>query len=315
MPVTTPSTLPPAVQQSLNLTILSTPTAEYIYKMAALKEYMPRHGGDTMRYRRFQALNTFKAPLGGSAVTPPSQTLNSTDIDAKIEWYGTWIELSEQVVLQNQESVLHNAALRLGQSLRETEDELISGMLASSATHIDATQGGNGDVPTELTTEDNDTMTTTLITSRGHMYLSGIEGEDKFGTAPVRKAFIALTNSALIPDIQRMDEFISVSAYPGQEYVLDGEWGAVHNARFFVSDIAPTRPNSSADGNTIYECAYVAKEAYGVIDQQGGEAKFIYHPARYSGPLEQSVTAASKFAQAVRLLNDAWVLVLDATIG
>ncbi|KKL17967.1 hypothetical protein LCGC14_2480200, partial [marine sediment metagenome] len=38
-------------------------------------------------------------------------------------------------------------------------------------------------------------------------------------------------------------------------------------------------------------------------------------PARYSGPLEQSVTAASKFAQAVRILNDAWVLVLDVTLG
>ena len=315
MSVTTPSSLPPAVQESLNLTILSTPTAEYIYKMPALKEFMPRHGGDTMRFRRYQALNTFKVPLGGSAVTPPSQQLNATDIDAKIDWYGTWLELSEQVVLNNQESVLNNAALRLGQSLRQTEDELISSMLQSSATHISATEGSNGDAPTEITTEDNDNITTTLVNSRGHMFLSGIEGEDKFGTAPVRKAYICMGNSAVIPDLERMEDFKNVAAYPAQAAVMDGEWGNVHNARFFVSDIGPSRPNSSSDGNTVYEMAYVAKEAYGVIDQQGGEAKFIYHPARYSGPLEQSVTAASKFAQAVRILNDAWVIVLDVTLG
>lgn len=97
MAYTSTTVLPPAVQESLNLTILSTPTPEYIYKMPALKEFMPRHGGDTMRFRRFAALNSFKVPLGGNGVTPPPSSLTATDIDAKIDWYGDWIELNEQV--------------------------------------------------------------------------------------------------------------------------------------------------------------------------------------------------------------------------
>lgn len=49
---------------------------------------MPRNGGNTLRMRRYNPLNTAMVPLGNSGVTPPPQNLTAVDIDAKISFYG-----------------------------------------------------------------------------------------------------------------------------------------------------------------------------------------------------------------------------------
>ena len=107
MAITTSGVLSPAVQQTMNMKLLAVPTPNNIHKIPAMKQMMPRNGGDTMRFRRYNPLNTFLVPLGNSGVTPPSQQLTASDIDAKIDWYGTWLEVNEQVVLQNQEAKMN----------------------------------------------------------------------------------------------------------------------------------------------------------------------------------------------------------------
>ena len=219
--------------------------------------------------------------------------------------------------LQAQDNVLNNAAIRLGDSLRRTEDELTRNMLAGTAAFVNATFGTNGDVPTEITQPDIDKVTTMLINNNAHMFLSGIEGDLKFGTAPVRMAFIALANSAIIPDLQNpanVPNFIAKSQYPDQSRTIESEWGAVNNVRFLVSSIGSVIPNSSMNGRNVYNVFVVAKEAYGIVEQDQYTAQFLYRPAIYSGPLAQNVTAGYKFGSAYRILNDAWVVSLRVTL-
>lgn len=65
-------------------------------------------------------------------------------IDAKMSFYGTYVAINEQVTLQNQDPVLNEAAIRLGVSLRQTEDQLTSNMLAATAAFINCVGGFNG---------------------------------------------------------------------------------------------------------------------------------------------------------------------------
>lgn len=74
-----------------------------IHKIPAMRKQMPRNGGTTLRMRRYNPLNTAMVPLGNSGVTPPPQNLTAVDIDAKISFYGTYVQLNEQVTLQNQD--------------------------------------------------------------------------------------------------------------------------------------------------------------------------------------------------------------------
>ena len=136
MPVTTTSLLPAPVQQSFSYKLLSVPVPNMIHKIPAMKKAMPRNGGRTLRMRRYNPLPSALVPLGNTGITPPSVALSAIDIDARIDFYGQYIQLNEQVTLQNQDPVLNEAAARLGVSLRQTEDELTRNMLASTAAFI-----------------------------------------------------------------------------------------------------------------------------------------------------------------------------------
>ena len=186
MAITTTLTLPAPVQQSFSYKLLSVPVPSMIHKIPAMRKNMPRNGGTTLRLRRFNPLNTAMVPLGQSGITPPPQNLTAVDIDAKIDFYGTYVQLNEQVTLQNQDPVLNECAARLGVSLRQTEDELTRNMLAASASFINCVGGVNGDVPTEITRLDVNNVVTTLLDNNAYTILDSIEGEDRFGTAPKR---------------------------------------------------------------------------------------------------------------------------------
>jgi N4-gp56 family major capsid protein len=184
MSITTTSTLPSPVQQSFNYKLLTVAVPNMIHKIPSVQMKMPRNGGNTMRMRRYNPLNTAMVPLGNSGVTPPPQNLTAVDIDAKINFYGTYVLINEQVTLQNQDPVLNECASRLGVSLRQTEDQLTRDMLASTASSINCTGGVNGDRPTEITRSDVDTIVRTLLNNNAYQIMDNMEGEDRFGTAP-----------------------------------------------------------------------------------------------------------------------------------
>ena len=181
MAITTSSVLPAPVQQSFSFKLLSVPVPYMIHKIPADLKAMPRNGGTTLRMRRYNPLATATVPLGNSGLTPPPQQLTALNIDATMNFYGTYILLNEQVTLQSQDPVLNEAAKRLGVSLRQTEDELMRNMLASTASFINCVGGSNGDSPTEITRSDVDLVVRTLRGNNAYSFLSGVEGENKFG--------------------------------------------------------------------------------------------------------------------------------------
>lgn len=315
MAITTTSLLPAPVQQSFNYKLLSVPVPNMIHNVAAMRRNMPRNGGTTMRMRRYNALNTAMVPLGNSGVTPPPQTLTAVDIDAKISFYGTYVQINEQVTLQNQDPVLNECAARLGVSLRQTEDQLTRDMLASTASFINCTGGVNGDNPTEITPTDADTVIRALLNNNAYTILDNIEGEDKFGTAPVRDAYFAMCSTQLSGNLDNMPGWISKNQYPAPMNALRSEWGAYRNLRFLISSIGSVTPNASNNGNDVFNIFCMGMEAYAVVEQDGYSANFIYRPPIYDGPLALNASVGYKFAQVPRITNDLWIINLRATQG
>lgn len=275
---------------------------------------MPRNGGTTLRMRRYNPLATAMVPLGNSGVTPPAQNLTAIDIDATISFYGTYVQLNEQVTLQNQDPVLNECAARLGVSLRQTEDQLTRDMLASTASFINCVSGTNGDNPTELTRFDIDEVVQSLLSNNAYTIMDNIRGEDRFGTAPVRNAYFALCNTDLTVSLDGVNGFIQVNQYPAPMNALQSEWGAVGNLRFLISSIGSITYNASSLGANVYNVFCVGMEAYACIEQDGYSASFIYRPPIYDGPLALNASVGYKFAEVPRITNDLWVLNLRCTL-
>jgi len=107
MAITTTTVLPAPVQQSFSHKLLSVPVPYMIHQIPAMKKNMPRNGGKILRMRRYNPLPTALVPLGNTGVTPPAVTLTAVDIDAQIQFYGQYIQLNEQVTLQNEDPKMY----------------------------------------------------------------------------------------------------------------------------------------------------------------------------------------------------------------
>ena len=188
-------------------------------------------------------------------------------------------------------------------------------MLASTAAFINCVGGVNGDNPTEITRQDVDTVVRTLLNNNAYTIMDNIEGEDKFGTAPVRDAYFALCSTQLTSDLDNVAGFIQKNQYPAPMNALRSEWGSIGNLRFLVSSIGSVSPNASLLGANVYNIFCVGMEAYACIEQDGYSATFIYRPPIYDGPLALNASVGYKFAEVPRITNDLWVINLRATLS
>jgi hypothetical protein len=92
------------------------------------------------------------------------------------------------------------------------------------------------------------------------------------------------------------------------------EWGGCDNVRFFISEQGSVTPNASLLGNDIANCFVSAKEAYKVVWQSGGKARFIYLPPGYNNdPCMLRHTAGCSFYQGQCITNDLWLQNLRST--
>lgn len=217
--------------------------------------------------------------------------------------------------MTSQSPVLNQAAQRLGVALRQTEDELIRNMLASTAGFVNCVNGTNGDNPTELTRADINEVIRALANNNAYTISQAIEGDDKFGTAPVRDAYFALASTQLIGNLEDVTGFIAKTQYSDQESVLRPEWGSVSNLRFLLSSIGSVSTAASMNSANVYNIFCVGMEAYAAIEQDGYSAQFIYRPPIYDGPLALNASCAFKMAQVPRITNDAWVVNLRTTLN
>lgn len=78
---------------------------------------------------------------------------------------------------------------------------------------INCTSGTNGDNPTSISPLDCSKAVRLLRTANAQFIMDLIEGELKFGTAPVRTAFFGLGHTNLSADLDQMVGFINVANY------------------------------------------------------------------------------------------------------
>jgi N4-gp56 family major capsid protein len=218
-------------------------------------------------------------------------------------------------ICQNQDPVLNETAELLGLSLRMTEDQLTRDMLASTAGFINCTGGTNGDLPTNLSLSDIDNVTQALLSNDAWMILDNVQGEDRFGTGPVRDSYLALGHTDLAKDLNNINGFISKWNYPNQNTTLRSEWGTVNNVRFMLSSVGSKVPNASALGNTVYNTFIQGMESLACVEQDNFSARFLYRPPVFSDPLFQNVTIGYVFAEVPRILNDLWIYNLRSTLS
>jgi len=140
--------MPPQIQQNYTQKLLSTPERNVIHNLFASVIEMPDNNGFINRQSRYDALDTFEVPLDDAQLNPPAQLLSRVDVDCRVRNYSTYIVITKDVSLTNEDPILNAAAARLGQAYRETSDVLQRDNLEATASIVNSVGGGNGDLPT-----------------------------------------------------------------------------------------------------------------------------------------------------------------------
>lgn len=309
MSITTTTDLPAPIRQSLMQGMLSVPTPNFNYIIPADKYQIPMQGGTTMRFLRPRALTPPVVPLGNTGIEPPSQIAQRDILDATVSFYGTSVILNEQVVIQDQDPVLSWVAERLGVAMKQAEDTILREYLVSTAFQYNCQGGVNGDDPTDPSLTDFAALNSILDTNNAFKFVSGKLGEDRFGSSPVRSAYFMLAHTQLEQtlDLLANQGFINVWNYPNNSDALYSEYGAFTNFRILTSSNSSIVPNSSQNGNTVFNNIVSGREGYAHIEQDGYSMQMIYRPPIFSGPLALNGTLGVKFAQAQIITQDTWV--------
>lgn len=315
MSITTTGNLGPMILQSLAPAMLYVPTPTMNYITVCDKVSMPPNGGTTCRFMRPRALQPPTVQLGNSGIDPPAQVPQRDIIDAQMAFFGTGCIINEQVILQDQEGVLAWVSERLAVAMRQAEDLILRDYVVSAASQINAGGGSNGDNPTNLGISDFSIVVATLDTNNAYKFMSGIEGDLKFGTGPVRASYFMLSNTELQADFDGLvgSGFLSVWNYPHNAQALPSEYGNVFNCRILTSSEAPVARAASAKGNDLYYNTVLGKQALTHINQDGYSMNLIYRDPYYSGMLAQNATLAVKFAQAQAITQDTAIRNLMST--
>ena len=213
------------------------------------------------------------------------------------------------------EVILSWVSERLGVAAKQAEDIILRDYLLSAVQQYNCKGGLNGDNPTNMVVRDASNVSSTLNTNNAFKFLNGKEGEDKYGSSPVRAAYMVFCHTEMEPDLDGLDDFTSSWNYPNQNNVCYSEYGAVLNLRFFTSSQSAVQRGASALGADVFNNMVVARESYSHIDQDGYSMRLIYRDPIFSGPLALNGTFGVKFAQAQAILQDTWIRNMRCTLS
>lgn len=302
MTITTVSVLPPAVRDYYDRLLLMTAYPKLIHTKFAQRRQLPRKMGDTIVFRRYNRLATVPIPLT-DGVTPPGTALSTQDLKARVDFYGNFVTLTNQVEFTVQDRVLNESARLLAQNLGQTMDEVTRDVLASTSSVLQAANGGNGNTPTELNKLDIDIAVKTLLGNNAEMISEVITGMDMFGTAPIRPSFWGYIDTALLDDLEQVSNFQHTATYPSQQTVLDAEWGATGNVRWLYTSVGSVSSASPA----VYNNFIIGKEAYAVVHLGVESGEFYIEPLGSAGsadPLHQRGTVGEMLAHSKSVVID-----------
>ena len=310
MAVTSLTQLPPEVRTYFDRLLLTLARPYFIYDLFAQKRQIPLNSGLQMVFRRYGTLTAATVPLTDGQ-TPTGDQLSVTDFQAQIQWYGSFVTITDQVQYVVQDRVLNEATKVLSLQLGLTIDTLIRDMMVSTASTIQCTNGVNGNTPTEITDADIQNAVIALRQGNARLMTNPLPGELKIGTAPVRSSYWGFMSVDMQADLEAVSSFISVANYPNPMNALEAEWGTTRNVRWLLN----TNGYSTSAG--VYSSFLLGQEAYGVVRLGAKEAEFIVKPLGASGtadPLNQRGTVGYKYPFATRILNDNWITNLQSTL-
>lgn len=285
---------------------------------------LPKNTADTITFRRPVPYTVTTTQLI-EGVTPAPKSINYVDVSVQMGQYGELFELSDRVADMNEDPVLSNATMLLGEQAAETKELILWGVLRAGTNVF---YSGTGTPTTRAAVNDTITLnlqravTRSLKNQRAKSITSMVAPSPKFGTEAVAAGFVAFGHTDLEQDIRDMDGFTPTERYGNFSPISPYEIGKVEGVRYILSPVlvpflaagsGTLNGMEAADATNVdvYPLIYISKNAYATVPLKGAGSMnpVVINPGRPSpsDPLGQRGYVGWKMYFAALILNEAWI--------
>lgn len=327
MGLNTTSNIAPAIQAYYDRNLLERAVPADIHGRFGQLRPIKMRSGNQIKFRRYEALTASTTPLV-EGVTPSGSSLSVTDVTATLAQYGDYVTITDMVDMTNQDPVLTEAGMVLGEQGGTTIDQVRRDVLVAGTNVIYTNGSARNTLNTVLSSVSLRMAIRTLDRQNAKYVKDMITATNGIGTTPIRKAYIGLVHPDTVAQLEAIIGFIPVSEYSSAMKAEEDEVGSFKEIRFFKSTNCKVFLASGAavgsDGmisaggvsNDVYATLIIAANAYGVCPLSGQAMENIIKPLGSGGtadPLSQRCTSGWKATTTTKILNDAWMTRIEHT--
>ena len=293
-------TLSPELKAFYDTELLENARAELFYAQFAKRQPLPKNHKGQVEWRKW---NTFdRAPKLTEGVIPTGQKFGVTTVTGAVDQYGTYTAITDKLELRAYDDVILGATEEMGASAAETQEKLIRDalLLGTNVLYCDnvtLATGAVGTTPTKCSEMEASATQMSLLTPA--MINKAVTILKKNRAPRINGRYYAVIHPSVAHDLRQSEGWIEAHKYAAPEELFNGEIGELHGVRFIEDAFAPVLGGTDYQnkaGSKTYASYFFGKDAFGIIDPEGGALEMIIHDkGEIGGPLNQFSTIGYKF--------------------
>jgi N4-gp56 family major capsid protein len=230
-------------------TIIDYAEPKLIHDQFAAKYPIPKNKGKKIEFRKYDPLPKALTPLS-EGVTPDGQNMSLTTIEATVDQYGGYYQITDVLELTAIDPIIVQASKALGSQAGRTLDTVTREVINGGTNVLYAPKGG-----TEITSRADITAAAVMTPELAFRAATMLAAMD----APkIGDSYVGIIHPNAAYDLMRSDEWIDVSQYAKADQYFNGEVGKIGGIRFVATSEAKIwGPGEIANG---YERLTVRKK-------------------------------------------------------
>ncbi|MCI6225802.1 MAG: N4-gp56 family major capsid protein [Clostridiales bacterium] len=275
--------------------LLENAKPQLVHNQFAATKPLPVGGGKTVEWRKFGSFDKALTPLT-EGVTPDGSGISVSYITKELAQYGDYTTVSDMLDLTAIDDVVLEITDRHGNNM---------GLTLDTVTRNEIQQGNQVIYAPVLNAEGTQTAVTsrTALTPACKMtseLVAKAATQLKKMNAPTFDGkYVCIIHPSVAFDLRQDEAWIAAHQYAAATELFSGEIGELHGVRFIENTVAPILGGSSYQNKTsgvTYATYFFGKDAFGIIDPEGGALEMIVHDkSEIGGPLNQFSTIGYKF--------------------
>ena len=295
-------TLAPELKAFYDTELLENARTELVYAQLAKRQPLPANHKGSVEWRKW---NTFeRAGKLTEGVIPTGQKFGVTTVTGSVDQYGTYTAITDRLELRAYDDVILGAAEEMGASAAETQEMLIRDalLLGTNVLYCDNVKPDGTVVSTPQSCAEMSTGGDTGMSALTPEMINKAVTIMKKNRAPkINGRYYAVIHPSVAHDLRQCEGWIEAHKYSAPEELYNGEIGELHGVRFIEDVFAPVLGTgedgyANKSGSRTYATYFFGKDAFGIIDPEGGALEMIIHDkGEIGGPLNQFSTIGYKF--------------------